>query len=61
MAHLFACSFDHDGLGRYGDPIDPEGDLKAMQVVASVLKDEGTFILTVPIGTLPQCPRCHTH
>merc|ERR1712232_135098 len=23
-------SFDHDGLGRYGDPVNPEGDLLAM-------------------------------
>jgi len=23
-------SFEHDGLGRYGDPIDPDADLKAM-------------------------------
>ena len=24
-------SFDHDGLGRYGDPLDPDGDMKAMR------------------------------
>ncbi len=24
-------SVEHDGLGRYGDPLDPEGDLKAME------------------------------
>ena len=48
---LFISSFDHDGLGRYGDPINPEGDLQAMQTVASVLRDDGILFLTVPIGT----------
>jgi Caenorhabditis protein of unknown function, DUF268 len=24
-------SFEHDGLGMYGDPLDPDGDLKAMR------------------------------
>jgi len=43
-------SFDHDGLGRYGDPLDPEGDLKAMANAMSVLKPGGLMLLTVPIG-----------
>ena len=25
---LSISSFDHDGLGRYGDPLDPSGDLR---------------------------------
>jgi hypothetical protein len=24
-------TFDHDGLGRYGDPLDPDGDLRSMK------------------------------
>jgi len=44
-------SFEHDGLGRYGDPIDPDGDLKAMQNVReNILKDNGFLFLSVPIG-----------
>lgn len=43
-------SFDHDGLGRYGDPIDPDGDLKAMHLVRHLLKPEGILLLTVPVG-----------
>ena len=27
---LSISSFEHDGLGRYGDPLNPEGDLAAM-------------------------------
>ena len=46
-------SFDHDGLGRYGDPLNPAGDLVAMETVKRVLKDEGLLFLTVPIGNHP--------
>lgn len=48
--HLSHPSFDHDGLGRYGDRLHPEGDLLAMRTVAAVLKDQGLLFLTVPIG-----------
>lgn len=44
-------SFDHDGLGRYGDPLNPNGDLEAMKIVQSVLNEEGLLFLTVPLGT----------
>ena len=43
-------SFDHDGLGRYGDPINPDGDLDAMKTVQSVLNDQGLLFLAVPLG-----------
>lgn len=43
-------SFEHDGLGRYGDPIDPYGDLKAMENAKKMLKDDGVMFLAVPIG-----------
>lgn len=43
-------SFDHDGLGRYGDPLNPDGDIMAMQRVMDVLKPGGLLFLTVPIG-----------
>ena len=49
-AAISLSSFDHDGLGRYGDPINPDGDLEAMKIVQSVLNEEGLFFLTVPIG-----------
>ena len=47
---LSLSSFDHDGLGRYGDPVDPDGDLKAMKTVKTILKSDGLLFLTVPIG-----------
>jgi hypothetical protein len=43
-------SFEHDGLGRYGDPIDPEGDLKAMRAARDFLKDDGVLLFGVPLG-----------
>ena len=49
-AAISLSSFDHDGLGRYGDPINPDGDLEAMKTVQSVLNEEGLLFLTVPIG-----------
>lgn len=43
-------SFDHDGLGRYGDPLNPNGDLVAMQQAKKLLRPGGHMFLTVPIG-----------
>ncbi len=47
---LSISSFDHDGLGRYGDPVRPDGDILAMQRVRELLKPNGLFIFSVPIG-----------
>jgi len=43
-------SFEHDGLGRYGDPIDPDGDLKAMRQMKELLRPRGLLYLAVPLG-----------
>lgn len=43
-------SFEHDGLGRYGDPLNPEGDLEAMQKVKSIIMKGGILFLAVPVG-----------
>jgi hypothetical protein len=43
-------SFEHDGLGRYGDPILPDGDLEAMQYAKSLIKEDGLLFLGVPMG-----------
>jgi SAM-dependent methyltransferase len=49
-AALSISSFEHDGLGRYGEPLDPAGDLKAMQLMKRLLKPGGRLFLTVPVG-----------
>lgn len=41
---------EHFGLGRYGDPIDPDGHLKGLKNMYEILKDNGTLYLSFPIG-----------
>lgn len=41
---------EHIGLGRYGDPIDPKGDLKAMRSLKRILAPGGDLYFVVPIG-----------
>ncbi len=41
---------EHIGLGRYGDPLDPDGDLKAIAEIKRVLAIEGDLLFVVPIG-----------
>lgn len=43
-------TIEHIGLGRYGDPIDPEGDLKAIQELKRVVAPGGSLIVVVPVG-----------
>lgn len=49
-AILSISSFEHDGLGRYGDPINPNGDLNAMEKTKKALKKDGLLFLVVPVG-----------
>jgi hypothetical protein len=41
---------EHVGLGRYGDPLDPGGDLKAMAELNRVLAPGGDLLFVVPVG-----------
>jgi SAM-dependent methyltransferase len=41
---------EHVGLGRYGDPLDPNGDLKAVAELRRVLAPGGTLLFVVPVG-----------
>jgi len=43
-------TIEHIGLGRYGDPIDPDGDIKAMKELARVLAHNGNLLFVTPIG-----------
>ena len=41
---------EHIGLERYGDPFDPQGDLKAMAELQRVLAPGGNLLFVVPLG-----------
>lgn len=41
---------EHVGLGRYGDPMDPPADLKAMSELQRVLSSGGDLLFVVPVG-----------
>lgn len=41
---------EHIGLGRYGEPLDPKGDLKAIAQLVRVLAGEGNLFFVVPVG-----------
>ena len=43
-------TIEHIGLGRYGDPIDPDGDLKAIEELKRVTAHGGSFLFVTPIG-----------
>ena len=50
---------EHVGLGRYGDPIDPDGSLLASADLQRVLKSGGTLFLSVPVGRERVCFNAH--
>lgn len=41
-------SVEHDGLGRYGDPLDPIGDFQAMKELFDMTSPGGVLLLAVP-------------
>ena len=43
-------TIEHIGLGRYGDPIDYDGDVKAMNELQRVLAVNGTLLFVTPVG-----------
>ena len=41
---------EHVGLGRYGDRVDPDGDLKAISELKRILAVGGRLLFVVPVG-----------
>jgi hypothetical protein len=41
---------EHVGLGRYGDKLDPEGDLRAISELKRVISAGGNLLFVVPVG-----------
>lgn len=50
---------EHIGLGRYGDPLNPQGDLLAMRELARVLASGGSLLFVVPVGKPRVCFNSH--
>ena len=42
---------EHIGLGRYGDPIDPSGHIKAIENLKMAVKKNGRLYISVPISS----------
>jgi hypothetical protein len=43
-------ALEHFGLGRYGDPVDPNGYARGLTNMAGMLQKGGVFYLSTPIG-----------
>ena len=43
-------TIEHVGLGRWGDPLDVDGDIKTMHEARRILKPDGFLVLTIPYG-----------
>lgn len=44
------CSLEHFGLGRYGDPIDPEACFICFENIQRKLRQNGKLYISVPVG-----------
>lgn len=50
---------EHIGLGRYGDPIDPQGSVKAARELQRIVSSGGRLFLSLPIGRERICFNAH--
>jgi SAM-dependent methyltransferase len=48
-------SIEHFGLGRYGDPFDPDGDRKAMAEMVRVIRPGGILLFTTTLTRGQPC------
>ena len=50
---------EHVGLGRYGDPLNPDGSQLAAAELQRVLQPDGRLFLSVPVGRERVCFNAH--
>lgn len=50
---------EHIGLGRYGDPLDPEGTRKAARELQRVVAPGGQLLFALPVGRPRVCFNAH--
>jgi hypothetical protein len=55
IADSVSClhAIEHFGLGRYGDPINPDGHLAGFVNILKILKTGGELYISFPIGNSP--------
>ncbi len=53
------CSIEHFGLGRYGDPIDPNACFKCFNAIQKKMKSGSNLYISVPIGQECLCFNAH--
>ena len=54
------CSVEHFGLGRYGDPINPDAWYLALKSFQRVVKSGGRIYISVPVGVIDKvCFNAH--
>lgn len=41
---------EHVGLGRYGDPLDVDGDIKSLTELKRIVRSGGDLLIVVPVG-----------
>jgi len=49
-AAISISSFEHDGLGRYGDPLRPNGDIEMMDKMKCIVRPGGLLYLSIPMA-----------
>ncbi len=54
-------SIEHIGLGRYGDSVDFDGDKKAIEKIANLLRQDGNFVFSVPMTRGEPCVAYNSH
>jgi hypothetical protein len=50
---------EHIGLGRYGDPLDPDGTRKAIHELTRILAPGGSLFFGLPVGIARTCFNAH--
>jgi hypothetical protein len=45
-----AVNIGQEGLGAFGQPLDPDGDIKAMRRLTTMVKPGGSLFLVIPLG-----------
>ncbi len=52
-------TIEHIGLGRYGDPLDPDGSKKAIKELQKKVAQGGNLYISVPVGRHHTAFNCH--